>query len=640
MTVKQTRQQDLPRQRPFLGQIRRTLIAGFLLALAGCGGGSGGGAAGAGSGGGTLTSYNVQVAMTDVLHSGSTVARLTTVATVPVPLAACATTCSAVVLPGTLVTLTAVPAAGYNVLWGGACAASGSTTTCTLTNVSADAAATVRFDPVAAGVWWVAATGNDSNDGLTPATGFATFRKALTTMAGGDTLYVDDGTYNDTIGAFGGAYSSGEIPDGPSVGHPTKILGYRPHAVTVDGQFARIPLQIFHGNNIEVGNIVFLHSKNTAPLLSPVHVEQSSNIYLHQVGAAYPAPACDNCMGIASEASNHVTIEECWAWGFGGRYSMMAHGGNNNILRRNVTRYDGSVDGNPRAGLAVYAENNTIAENNITIDFDGTGDNTSDNHSAFFVTSSVPNLPLGTVSWYGNIAFNTTGILNGVFEIDSQASLPGTVTLVDNVIANYTSSQAAVAGIWASSDRLDPATPGGGHHSLVLRHNTVYKINGAAIRVDATPSWSSVTVSDNLVDQSGSAHPACFDDRHGGITGTNNLKFACTTNFNDLPLTNLLTVDPGLRFLLRTEAATPGHASASDGGDRGATVVNRYVSGTVTGTALWPFPNEDAIKQDFCLGPDNGTTIRTRGHNQTGWCASAATLTHYIWEALGNISPF
>ena len=575
------------------------------------------------------------------------------------------TTCtSSSIVSGNVVTLTANPASGYGVQWGGACSSAGSGNSCVLT-VNTNLAATVSFDPKGASVWWVSKGGSDSNDGRTRSTAFATFHQALTSMAGGDTLYIDDGIYRQSIGGSGGAYSIWDTTpcQGGSTGAPpcmvstsggrnegvngisssqrTRILGYRRHMVLVDSTIAAggngVGLEIFKGQHVEVGNIVFMHT----PTMGPIHIEQANDIYLHQIGGAYPDPtsaADNNRTQFFVGDSTGVVIEECWAWGYGGRYGIVLHGGTNNVARRNVIRYDGAPDGNPRAGISLYSEDNSLAENNIVVDFDNGSDSASDEHAALFTTSSVPLTSpslvggLGSVSWYGNIAVNITGQTNGNFMFDSLTSVGGTVTVENNVVGGVgAGGGATVAGIWISNDQ-------GTTHNIGLRHNTVYNGNGRGIRVDAPPAWAAVTFNDNLVYN---ATGQCFQDVSGAgtrIAASHNQVFACTT----LSVPNdgtLVTTSPALSYLFRIDSGA-GKGTASDGGNRGATVVTRYQNGSPTGAALWPFANEDIIQSDLCNGPDNGTTINTRRHNQSGWCGSGKSLTHYLWELLGTTSPY
>lgn len=604
----------------------------------------------------------VQVQVTDYQNSTSTITGMPGVTTCKDSIGT-GTTCNGTgVASASAITLTANSAAGYGVIWGGAC--SGTSTTCSLT-LNSNQTVTARFDPKGSNIWWVSKTGSDTNSGRTPTTAFATFHKALTSMAGGDTLYIDDGTYAESIGGHGGQYSvwdtspcgstttttppclvstngsRGEGPNGLDAAHRTKILGYRRHKVFVNASTLSAPnrlgLQLFKGQHIEVGNIVFMHTPDSGP----VDIQQVNDVYIHQVGAAYPDPvnASDNNRALFYVGdSTGVVIEESWAWGYGGRYGIVFHGGTHNIARRNVVRYDGAPDGNPKAGISLYSEDQSIAENNIVVDFDNGTDSTSDVHAPLFTTSSVPlSSPslvggLASVSWYGNVAVNITGQTNAHFFFDSLASVGGTITAINNVVSGIgASGGSTVAGIWISNDS-------GTHHNIVVNHNTVYNSNGRGVRVDATPAWNAVTFNDNLVDK---ATGLCFQDMTGSgtrISATHNQVFGCTTVSvpND---SSLVTTDPGLSYLLRIDAGG-GKGTASDSGDRGATVVKRYNSGTLTTTDLWPFPNEDIISSDLCAGPDNGTTITTRGHNQTGWCASNKTLTKYVWGLLGNTSPY
>jgi hypothetical protein len=604
--------------------------------------------------------YAVQLVVTDFQKSTSAVSGIPGTVSCADASGSGATCNSTAITAGTVVTLTANAATGYGVSWGGACASAGTSNTCVLT-MNSSKSATISFDPKSSGIWWVSTTGSDSNDGRSISTAFSTFHKALTSMSGGDTLYIDDGTYAQSIGGFGGNYSPwdtspcgssttttppclvttngarNEGPNGLSSSQRTRILGYRRHMVTVNPSTLstgkRIGLQIFKGQHIEVGNIVFMHTPDGA-----VDIEQDNDVYIHQVGSGFADPinAGDNNKAqFYVGDSTGVVVEECWAWGYGARYGVVFHGGTNNIARRNVVRYDGALDGNPKAGISLYSENNSLAENNIVIDFDSGTDSTSDVHAALFTTSSVPlSSPslvggLGSVAWYGNVAVNITGQTNAHFFFDSLTSIGGTITAINNVIGG--AGGATVAGLWLSNDNIT-------QHNIILSHNTLYNSNGRGVRVDAPQPWSAVTYNDNLIDI---ASGQCFQDVSGSgarTTSTHNQMFGCTTLAvpND---TSLVTGNPALSYLLRIDAGA-GKGTASDGGDRGATVVKRYSGGTSTGADLWPFPNEDIIKTDMCNGPDNGTTIKTRGHNQTGWCASGKSLTKYVWEQLGNTSPY
>lgn len=94
----------------------------------------------------------------------------------------------------------------------------------------------------------------------------------------------------------------------------------------------------------------------------------------------------------------------------------------------------------------------------------------------------------------------------------------------------------------------------------------------------------------------------------------------------------------GLSFLPRIEPRTPLASGGTNGGQRGAEITKQIgQSGTlygepgfddVTGVDLWPWPNQERIRGDMASVSDRG------------FCASGQTLTKYVFEKLGNASPY
>lgn len=79
----------------------------------------------------------------------------------------------------------------------------------------------------------------------------------------------------------------------------------------------------------------------------------------------------------------------------------------------------------------------------------------------------------------------------------------------------------------------------------------------------------------------------------------------------------------------------PGH-------ERGATVYYRYVDGILTNIPLWPWPNEELIKQCMCNPADLAAVGRVAANGngwEPQWSRTDKTLTRYIWEYLGNPTP-
>ena len=675
------------------------LIAAFGLILSACGGGGGDSSASAvttsstspssssttststttSSAGGTTTTtsttstslppgpFSLQVQVTDYQKSTSVITGIPGIASCS-DATGTGTSCNNPSIPGSVLTLTANPATGYGVSWGGACASALNNNTCTLP-LNANKSVTATFDPMgttASGskIWWISPAGSDTNSGLSILAPLRTIHKANTLMAGGDTLYFADGAYNDSLGGYLGAYNK-DVKDGTSA-KSTRFLAYHPNAATIEGQYVRLPLYLWHNNYVEIGYLRFLHSVG-----GPCEVDGDSatnpnfnatHIWIHDSACAYAMPAGPgaNVNGLGANHCDSCLFERNWVWGFGTRYGVALYHGINNVIRGNVVRYDGAPDGQPKAGIVLYDEDNSIAENNISIDFDNGTDATSDVHASLFTTSSSvqTNYPygLGTVSWYGNIAMNTIASNgSGAFYYDSHVSiLTGptgstvpTFTAVDNIVAGVTTPGNA-GGLWISHDDASPTR--GANHNIVLNHNTVWNSNGNGIRIDNFP-YGSFTLSNTIIHGGTFSSAGCYNKQWTGApTAANNIWYNCDNTLNTA-MPGAINANP-LFSWLENVTSGPAFGAGTGGSNIGAKVVNKYVNGSLTGNSLWPFQNEASIKSDFCAGPDTASagtceatnatscTVYTRGHNTTGLCASGKSLTKYVWEQLGTTSPY
>ena len=125
-----------------------------------------------------------------------------------------------------------------------------------------------------------------------------------------------------------------------------------------------------------------------------------------------------------------------------------------------------------------------------------------------------------------------------------------------------------------------------------------------------------------------------YDNCAKGISGANVLTYDTSAN--------------GLLYPLRLEEGSSLSVSGSDGGVVGPFIVKKIGrSGTLYGEegwdeetdeALWPFPNEDKIKELMSETVDGVS-------GEYGFCTGTSidgtqqTLTKYIWEYLGNQIP-
>jgi hypothetical protein len=139
--------------------------------------------------------------------------------------------------------------------------------------------------------------------------------------------------------------------------------------------------------------------------------------------------------------------------------------------------------------------------------------------------------------------------------------------------------------------------------------------------------------------------------QHGAHPGLHDL---CSENGNAIdPLTGSPGSGiPSLKYLPRIEDGGDLDCAASDGGDIGATIMYRIGrDGTLWGEEgydemtdkpLWPFPNENMIKEQMrTYSYDNGNLRGDRGFcaDGTGLYGGPITLTSYIWEYLGSPCP-
>lgn len=428
---------------------------------------------------------------------------------------------------------------------------------------------------------------------------------------------------------------------------------------------------------------------------------KASTIWIHDNAVYSTSNGADSGTGCNRCANS--TFSNNWTWGFGPRYGIVLFAGVWNVARQNVGRFDGYSGTDPIAAVSLYSEDYSIVENNIAVDFTG-GVNTNQTQ-AFFNTSSstLSAYPygMGTGSFLGNVALNVYGA-NPVpsFRVDNLQSMSSTpaggvtpvITFRNNVSAVNNNTANNIDMITWTGDGT--ASTHGMHHEWLLDLNTAYNKNpGTNSDVNMVRFYTSagvpsfITYSNSVTASPGNTTVGCYRS-DTSVNASNNVWNACNNTLYT-PVPSSTHTDPVFTWLLRPGSATP---------SVGATVNNQYVNGTLTGTALWPFANEAAIKNSFCTGPDDytsatinatsfgasqsgkrfiittagsttwtalgaaantagtiftsnggtgsGTGIAqpytyTRGQNLTYWCAGGLTLTQYVWQTpLGNASPY
>ncbi|MBI2591344.1 MAG: hypothetical protein HYW34_01560 [Candidatus Brennerbacteria bacterium] len=460
-------------------------------------------------------------------------------------------------------------------------------------------------------------TGSDANTGTNSAP-WATFAKAFTVMAGGDTLYLMDGVYNQQITG---------MPSG-TAGNYTKIYALNDHQVEVDGQ-GILPssgwqalLYIANKSYIEIRGLRVHGSSATNHVCA---IENSSDIILRVIGCWQAGTYQHDTPVNISGGSSNILLEDVWAFGRG-RYSVLVFSSNNITLRRVVTRWDsGAYAGQPNAGVSIYNSSNNIIENSITLDHNA--QNVQPDHSGFYLPANIAHSDAN--GFYANIALNLPNTVSGAqygargFSLDP-ASSQGAVNnaFINNVVLNALNG-IVLGGVTTSGTSLISNTFG---------RNYAYGIyNGGSV---------TGTIAKNNAEY---ANTGVGINNMGGMTATFNGAFGNNgggSQYNGISssCTGCSTANPGLLFPTRIESTSPYKGAGESGADIGANIVYRYIDGILTTQSLWPWPYENWIKEDMCDTNFLNSIGRT-GTSAPKWCTTNKTLTQYIWEYLGNPIP-
>jgi hypothetical protein len=278
-------------------------------------------------------------------------------------------------------------------------------------------------------------------------------------------------------------------------------------------------------------------------------------------------------------------------------------------------RHDGGwipSDQNPQAGIAIYNSSDVELQNAVVID------STLWYPGWLGGITHVQNTLAGTLSNAG-VRVRGSIVLN---VSDVGVSYEGNGDIADAGIADSV--------IWKVA--RSALTLNGGSHSVTAERLTVGDVaDGNAFNVFGGAE-STLTVDHSIVYRGANR---AFNQRRGRLTEGNNTCFP-RSGSTDCVGPGDTVVDPranGLISLTRLEA---GSALAAAG--RGARITTRIgKSGSLFGSPgfdtytsedLWPWPNQDRLRSDFC---EDGVV--------RGMCGTALSFTDYIWSFLGPDSP-
>lgn len=446
---------------------------------------------------------------------------------------------------------------------------------------------------------------DDTGNGLTPSTAKKFLKSGLALMAGltGKVCQVAAGTYsnaNDLIDASTGSGSGGNYNTlrGATVGSVIVTAGLAPPIATTylicDGLVWKdVTQKLIKGSFLKFLNCGFKGG-----------------------------PATGNAAGVsagsndeAADATNTILFEDCWFYGAGGRYNIVAYQASKILLRRPVFRHDTGWTGasDPEANCAFYNSHDCSCQNPICIDnnlvystWQGCLYSIYNSASAGSTFNSV---------YLGPIVVNST-----------PSSGPGST---DSAAIRCDGSSSMVQTGLVITDAVLWDTPHGinlsfnGEVDAVIDRYTIGQTargaNGYGM-VSGSAGTKAITNGIVVNENNGdflSLSPTYFDTFNNGTvsSGTGRQTYSPFTN----GLTHLPRIDVG--SALATAGSTGGVMGTNIQFQYGlpGTQVGESGWNTLTATPLFPLSNETVIKLAM---QEDGIT--------RGWAGYVGTLNQYI----------
>lgn len=482
--------------------------------------------------------------------------------------------------------------------------------------------------------YYLSPTGNDGNDGRSPAAPWKTFAHAFATMAGGDTLILLDGVYGAAQGTGYMSYlgaNSAQPPSGLSVCQPTVIRALNPGSVTVVGN-------LFIGRSFRKDSFITIRGLTFE---GGADLYNTSYVTLKDVGV-------HGALGIGTndhnDGNSYALLEDVWAWG-NERIAFIVYRSDHIVVRRAVFRNDGCIvagcsdSGNAVVGTAIYNSHDVSFQNVIVLDsvlgpngFGGAGDFMATWHNNFF-------FPWHRNEWLGSMSINSQLGPSFFYDIDNLPAAAQPMATYRNIVAWN-----AAAGFAANMN----CGTGCAAHNITV-HNATLETNGSDDGL-----WINSNLNNGVIDVKnivafgggtrGVSSPTA--PRYINVNGFSSPyeQSPCVTGcYTSNPIADGLT--PSLRHPIRIETGSFLKGKGENGADIGANIVFRYGTdgtrhgeagyNTLTSVPLWPWPNEARIRREMCAATTRGFCTGGQRLGNLG----PVTLTTYVWELLNVPIP-
>lgn len=366
--------------------------------------------------------------------------------------------------------------------------------------------------------------------------------------------------------------------------------------------------------------------------------------------------------------SDDILFENNYAFGRG-RYKFTSYQASNIVWRRNVARYDvGSYDGEPKGTYSAYTTMNFLTANNIAVDADQerfisrgevAGEYTTPTTSGHSRGKMQRNIQLNSDMIFGNMDDQMSNGSGG----DSDVELSNMVSWDVRPLTKYAMS-------WGSA-WFDHMTMGeivsrsfcneffNGYHTNTrgLTNSILHNFKNGNLFYGLSQEDNHFTI-DRTVQRFGVNRVNISN-----FTGIEDSSYEPSTleniSYKD-PIISLNNPNGAIRYIVRSEPNNNLSDLSNDDTPLGATVMTMIgKSGTFygdpgfdqeTNIPMWPFPLENIIKMKMQAYRFTGPIYSGTGNDriemgvaslsgERGYAVDGQSLSHYIWNYLGNLVP-
>jgi hypothetical protein len=498
--------------------------------------------------------------------------------------------------------------------------------------------------------------GLNSNSGLSKETPFLTAQYAWSQMDSGDILIIDDGVYGQD--SCKGKFDY--IPEGNPVDGYTVIRAENEGRVVIDGEGSSSTMKI-SGDDIVDGSVGEIRSHDYIEIRgiifnnSASHGIELANVnHVKIINCGVVGTVDGGGYGIRIAFSNETLIEGSYVWGGEGRYRIATFHSDHSIIRNCVVRVDKSMDtDNALGAYAIYGSTNIEVQNCIGIDSDSPvfWDDIGNVAGVFGAPTSYP-----ATQNSGPINFTNVISINNHMRFGSHDwnAYPAQANFKDCIGWDHRTIR--------SNDFIHSQGNSDLNHCTFGEVDTQFSEDVAYSYFNGWKGGNSDSVKNSIwynfangglfydIEESTYNNVYRLNDGNIDVSGTSSL--------------NTVSIDPfenSLKYLTRIESGSDLDSVGEGGTYVGANVLkmhgkpgsmwgedgfNKLQDGTggQEDISLWPFPNEDVIKERFAsYYYTNGTheLLGDRGFaaEGNGLYGGPVTLTSYIWEYLGNPCP-